>query len=61
MKGVAIGVNKASMVNDNGKSFTATREGMLWIVDGIGYKDPFEAFKAIERSAENGNSNSRHV
>ena len=51
MKGVAIGVNKASMVNDNGKSFTATREGMLWIVDGKGYKDPFEAFKAIERSS----------
>ena len=56
MKGVAIGVNKANMVDDNGKSFTAQRDGTFWIVDGKAYKDPFEAFKAIERS-NNGKDN----
>ena len=57
MKGIGIGMNKANMVDDNGKSFTAQREGMFWIVDGKAYKNPFEAFKAIERSAENGKDN----
>lgn len=58
MKGICVGVNKAKMVDDNGNSFTALRDGTIWIVDGKPYKNPFEAFKAIERSAENGNSNS---
>ena len=54
MKGIGIGVNKAKMVDDNGELFTVKRDGCFWIVDGKAYKDPFEAFKAIERSANNG-------
>lgn len=50
MKSVCVGVNKANMVDDNGKSFTAIREGTLWMINGKAYKNPFEAFKEIERS-----------
>ena len=54
MKGLSIGLSKATMVDDRGVVFTAIRNGNVWIIEGIAYDNPFKAFMKLERRSANG-------
>ena len=49
MKRISVGLNKATIVDDRGVTFTATKHGNCWFFEGVMYENPFKAFKDIER------------
>lgn len=60
MKRICVGSNKAFMTNDSDVTFTAVKNGNVWISEGIAYNNPFEAFVDAERR-NNGKDNKRAV
>ena len=49
MRGVFIGISKATMVDDRGIFYTAIKDGNVWMFEGIAYSNPFMAFMNVER------------